>query len=100
MRFLRPVRQAAACRLFALVIPALLFRPPTLVAAELTGTVVDSSGRLVPRALVRVLGASGSETSQTFTDESGAFALTAEGTCRVEAALAGFRLARAPGDAA
>jgi vitamin B12 transporter len=100
MRFLRPMRQAMACRLFALLVTALAFHSPTLVAAELTGTVADSSGRPVPRALVRVLDASGAEMSQAFTDESGAFVLAVEGTCRVEATLAGFRPATVPCDGA
>jgi outer membrane cobalamin receptor len=92
MRFLRPARQAAACRLLACLIPsAIVFVPSTLSAAELAGTVVDSSGRPVPRAFVRVIDAGGRETSQTFTDESGAFSVQGDGACRVEAALTGFR---------
>jgi len=92
MRFLCPVRQAAAWRLLAFLLPAaVIFRPSPVSAADLAGTVVDSSGRPVPRAFVRVIDPSGGETGRTFTDESGAFSVQAEGSCRVEATLTGFR---------
>jgi outer membrane cobalamin receptor len=93
MRFFCPAWQAAAaCRLLALILPsAIVFQPSALAAAELAGTVVDSSGRPVPRAFVRVIDPGGGEASQTFTDESGAFTVQGEGACRVEATLTGFR---------
>src|SRR5690349_13515375 len=92
MRFLCPTRQAAACRLLALLIPsAIVLQSPRLSAAELAGTVVDSSGHPVPRAFVRIIDPAGREVSQTFTDEAGIFTVQADGVCRVEATLAGFR---------
>jgi outer membrane cobalamin receptor len=97
MRFLRLRRPAAACRLIALVIPSVfLFHAPALLAAELTGVVVDSTGRAVPRAFVHAVDASGREESRAFTDEAGAFRLNGSGGCRVEATLAGFRAASVP----
>jgi vitamin B12 transporter len=101
MRVFCPARPAAACRLLAFLIPIVIAcQPSAASAAELAGTVVDSSGRPVPRAFVRVVDPAGRETSQTFTDESGAFTVQADGACRVEATLAGFRPAAVPCDQA
>jgi vitamin B12 transporter len=61
-----------------------------------SGVVVDPGGRPVPRAHVRVLDAGGNETASTFTDDEGRFHLDASGTCKVEAALAGFEAATLP----
>jgi outer membrane cobalamin receptor len=57
------------------------------------GTVVDQSGRVVPRAYVRVLDASGRADRGAFADEAGRFevAATDPADCRVEATLAGFQ---------
>lgn len=64
---------------------------------EVAGTVVDQSGRPVPRAHVRVIDASGAELAASFADEFGHFALDADAAgCRVEAALTGFRPAAVP----
>jgi vitamin B12 transporter len=62
------------------------------------GTVVDQSGRIVPRAYVRVLDASGRADRGAFADEAGRFELTATDAddCRVEATLAGFQPALVP----
>ena len=60
---------------------------------ELSGTVVDQSGRAVPRAYVRVVDASGTGQRGVFADESGRFTLgaTGAGDCRLEATLTGFQ---------
>jgi vitamin B12 transporter len=89
-----------------LVIPVLLIvlvsggAAPSASAAgrELAGTVVDQSGRAVPRAYVRVLDASGAEQRGVFADESGRFTLaeTGGGDCRLEATLTGFQPAIVP----
>ena len=42
---------------------------------ELTGTVVDQSGRAVPRAYVRVIDASRAESAGVFSDELGRFSV-------------------------
>jgi len=66
-------------------------------AREISGAVVDDSGRALPRARVRAFDASGGEIAATFADEAGRFRLTAtdEG-CRVEASLTGFAPASVP----
>ena len=65
---------------------------------RLAGTVVDQSGRAVPRAYVRVLDASGGGERGAFADEAGRFELTATDAaeCRVEATLTGFQPAIVP----
>jgi Carboxypeptidase regulatory-like domain len=65
---------------------------------RLTGTVVDPTGRTVPRAYVRVIDASGAAERAAFADEAGRFELTATdgAECRVEATLTGFQPAIAP----
>ena len=66
-------------------------------AADIAGTVVDPSGRAVPRAFVRVLDASGAQTAAGFADEFGRFALDTDAAgCRVEATLTGFQPATEP----
>ena len=65
-------------------------------ARDLSGVVVDDSGRAVPRAYVRALDSGGRELAAVFADESGRFQVSVDtGDCRVEAALTGF----APGTA-
>jgi len=89
-------RLAAACRLVA---PAILlftvFARPA--SADVAGTIVDQSGRVVPRAYIRVVDGTGAESAAQFADELGRFDLktTASG-CRVEATLTGFLPASAP----
>ena len=65
---------------------------------RLTGTVVDQSGRAVPRAYVRVVTTSGAVDRGAFADEAGRFELTATDAaeCRVEATLTGFQPAIVP----
>jgi outer membrane cobalamin receptor len=66
-------------------------------AAEITGTVVDRSGRGISRAFVRVTDNSGHELARGFADEAGRFTLVApdHAGCRVEATLTGFQPAAA-----
>ncbi|HEX4346534.1 MAG TPA: TonB-dependent receptor [Vicinamibacterales bacterium] len=59
-------------------------------AGTITGSVVDPSGRPIPRAHVRVLDASGHEISSTYADEQGRFNAEPAENCRVEASLEGF----------
>ena len=63
--------------------------------APLSGTVVDESGRALPRALVVVFAASGETVGTTFTYPDGSFRVEAERGCRVEASLSGFQTGRA-----
>ena len=65
-------------------------------AGTVTGSVVDPSGRPVPRAHVRVLDASGRELSSTYADEQGRFEAASAASCRVEASLEGFVPATVP----
>jgi vitamin B12 transporter len=63
---------------------------------DVSGTIVDQSGRAVPRAYVRAIDAGGRELAAMFADESGRFGFTlAADDCRIEASLTGF----APGSA-
>jgi outer membrane receptor protein involved in Fe transport len=89
-------RLAAACRLVAttLVLVGVSARP---AAADVSGTVLDQSGRAVPRAHVRLLDSSGVESASVFADEAGRFELkTTVTNCRVEASLTGFEPASVP----
>ena len=87
-----------------IVIPVFLFviggAASSVAGADrrLAGTVVDQSGRAVPRAYVGVLDASGGGERGAFADEAGRFELTATDAaeCRVEATLTGFQPAIVP----
>ena len=62
-----------------------------VVAGPLTGRVSDATGRPLPRALVRVLDASGKALSEGLTRADGTFTIETTATeCRVEASLTGF----------
>ena len=100
----RLTRLAEACRtvpvsLFLLVSIAfsIVFAGATRANAAdaVSGTVVDQSGRPLPRASVRALDRTGAETASVFTDESGRFSITipstVAGDCRITVALTGFQ---------
>jgi vitamin B12 transporter len=58
---------------------------------EIDGTVVDQSGRALPRAYVRAIDAASKEIAGAFTDERGTFHLTVSvEDCSVDATLTGF----------
>jgi vitamin B12 transporter len=89
-------RLAEACRLVATIL-ALSSLSVRIASADVSGTVVDQSGRAVPRAYVRVLDSSGVESTGMFADEAGRFDLkTSDTGCRVEASLTGFEPASIP----
>ena len=63
---------------------------------EIAGTVVDQSGRALPRAYVRAIDTSSKEIAGAFADESGKFQLTVSADdCTVSATLTGFMPATA-----
>jgi vitamin B12 transporter len=63
---------------------------------DVDGTIVDDSGRAVPRAYVRAIDGAGRDLGAVFADEAGRFHLSvAADDCSLEASLAGF----APGAA-
>jgi vitamin B12 transporter len=98
MRFFRPGGRAHACRLsHAVFLSALACAaaPPPLSAADLTGTVVDPNGRPLPRVRITLVDPA-APAVDVFTDQAGRFTLPASGTCRIEAALAGFRTTSVP----
>ena len=96
MRIPRPRRLAEACRLVATTLCFFGVSAP-FASADVSGTVVDQSGRAVPRAYVRTLDTSGVESAGVFADEVGRFELKTNGTsCRVEAILTGFEPASLP----
>jgi vitamin B12 transporter len=74
-----------------LLLPALVLSFSTFLPAPITGTVVDSSGRAVPRAAVEVIAADGTSVGTVFTDVDGTFRVqAAPDACRVRVALTGF----------
>lgn len=96
MFFPRPWRLAEACRLLATTL-VLFGVSARLASADVSGIVVDQSGRAVPRAYVRILDSSGVESAAVFADEVGRFELkTNVSSCRVEASLTGFEPASLP----
>jgi vitamin B12 transporter len=64
---------------------------------EISGIVVDQSGRALPRAYVRAMDAAEKEIAGTFADEAGRFHLTVPAEdCQLDASLTGFVPATAP----
>jgi len=60
-------------------------------ASHVTGVVLDSTGRAVPRASISVTAADGSSAGSVFTDSDGTFRVPdAPDGCTLRAALAGF----------
>jgi vitamin B12 transporter len=65
-------------------------------SGAVTGVVVDSSGRPVPRALVQVVTKDGAPAPAIFTESDGSFRLaSAPEGCRLRASLTGFKTASA-----
>src|SRR5712691_5783300 len=96
MRFSRPWRPAEACR-FVTTTLAFFVASAQFASADVSGIVVDQSGRAVPRAYVRALDSAGAESAAVFADEVGRFELkTTAAGCRVEASLTGFEPASLP----
>lgn len=63
-----------------------------LSISSVSGVVVDSSGRAVPRAVVKVLTREGATAATIFTEADGTFSLsTAPDGCRLQASLPGFQ---------
>src|SRR5262245_26772731 len=108
MSFLRFGREGAALRPLHLFL-ALLFSVVGAAqarAANVTGQVVDATGRALQRAYVRTLSKTGAQADGVFTDEAGRFTLrgpdselglvTDSEPCRVEASLSGFQTIAIP----
>jgi vitamin B12 transporter len=65
-------------------------------SGPVTGVVVDSSGRPVPRAVVRVMTRDGAQAASIFTETDGTFTVSAAPDgCRLQASLSGFQPATA-----
>ena len=80
-----------------LSLSVLLLSLSVAVPSSITGVVVDSAGRPIPRAAIEVIAADGTATGGGLTDAEGAFTLpSVPDGCRVRAALAGFQPATAP----
>ena len=73
--FSRLRRPVVAGRLFQFTTILLFASGPHAQAAEVSGTIVDRSGRAVPRAIVRTIDSAGAETNHVFADELGRFVL-------------------------
>ena len=67
--------------------------PAIAVAGPITGSVVDSTGAVLPRALVRIVNPSGKEVASTLTNAEGRFTAAECGGCTIEVSLAGFKSA-------
>jgi vitamin B12 transporter len=87
------MRTPAFCSCF--LYSVLLVSTPSLAAGS--GTVVDSSGRPIARAMVRVVGAGGETVATMFSAADGSFEVpaSAPADCAIEVVLAGFQPARA-----
>jgi len=91
------MRRHFNCLLVSSFLFVFSFLAPQVWAAEsVTGTVVDPSGAVVPRALVRLLDASGALVATTVTDAAGEFrfAALAGASYTLEVELTGFAQAR------
>ncbi len=99
MQLHRLWRLAAACRPFLLTslsaLAVLLGSRPAL-AADITGQVVDASGRPVPRAYVRITDSGGRVSSEGFSDAMGRFRLEGSTGCTVGVTLTGFTAVTTP----
>jgi vitamin B12 transporter len=90
-------RLAAACRFVAPTSLLFFAFSVALASADVSGTIVDQSGHVVPRASVRTIDRSGATSTRGFADELGRFELKTSSTdCRVEATLTGFQPATLP----
>jgi vitamin B12 transporter len=93
-----PKRSPVRIRQFVLF--AFLFASVTATSAfaqTLSGRVTDSSGRPLPRAYVRLLGADSTSTTAAFTDSEGRFRIDSASTaCTVEVSLTGFTTSTVP----
>jgi vitamin B12 transporter len=96
--FSRLGRPTSVVRLLSFTIVLLFECAASAQLAHVSGTVVDRSGRPVPRAHVRALNTGGAEIGDGFADESGRFAIPASSGsgCTVEVKLGGFEPATAP----
>ena len=104
----RLTRLAEACRTASgslFLIPSIVFAlviagaSRASAADAVLGTVVDQSGRPLPRASVRALDRSGAETGGVFADESGRFRIAIPDTdagCRISVSLTGFQPSNVP----
>src|SRR5947207_3503626 len=95
--FIPRLRRLAEARRFVAITLGLFALAARPAAADVSGTIVDQSGRAVPRAYVRILDRSGVESAALFADEAGRFELKTNVTsCRVEATLTGFEPVNVP----
>jgi outer membrane cobalamin receptor len=85
-------------RPFSLFLSSLLFAATAGAAPAVTGTVVDSTGRALPRALVTLTGESGAVVATTFTYPDGSFQIdkAMPAGCQVVASLDGFKTKSEP----
>src|SRR5689334_11541731 len=93
----RNPRFAATARFLFIALLMLMLRGVE-AASAVTGTIVDTTGRSVPRAFVRALDAQGREVASAFADDAGHFDLDVSDAqaCRIEVTLTGFETASTP----
>ena len=66
-------------------------------SSSISGVVVDSAGRAIPRASIEIIAPDGTAAGTVFTEADGTFrVLSAPDGCRVRASLAGFQPASTP----
>lgn len=89
-----PVRN---CLRVFLVLSFVSLTATLVVAQTVSGRVSDSSGRTLPRAYVRAIGAGSTSTPAAFTDTEGRFRIeTASTSCTIEVSLTGFTTTTVP----
>lgn len=92
--------KTARSSLFALSLLISLLFPVVSFAGPINGSVVDSTGAVLPRALVRVLNSAARQVASTLTNADGRFVVADCSGCTIEASLAGFKTASVRADAA
>src|SRR3954470_22220039 len=82
------------------VVLAVIFIPLTAtlaLAQTVSGRVIDSSGRMLPRAYVRAIAPGSTSAPAVFTDTEGRFRIeTASTSCTIEVSLTGFTTTTVP----
>src|SRR4051812_17920507 len=77
--------------------PVLVLSLSVSFSSAISGVVIDTSGRAIPRASIEVIGADGGAAGSVFSDADGSFRVaSAPEGCRLRASLAGFEPAIVP----
>src|SRR6266404_6303878 len=93
MKWRNAMRRICFCAILPCTIPATLLTAQTIVTGDLTGTVVDETGALLPNSKVTLKSDATGATQTTTTNDAGAFRFTLlrPGTYTVQAESTGFQ---------